>query len=83
MSPNLTPYPVSLVIKIKDRIGALKDVGAVMAKLKINIKEIKNAPAETGSQELRLIIDVKDSSQLKKAEKKLKEIKDIITLKRI
>jgi len=66
-----------IILKVKDRIGLLKDVSSVFARLKINIQDLKGAASSDKCSEIIIFFTPKDISQLNQLKLKLKDIKGV------
>ena len=80
---SVASFIKTFVLKIDDRIGMLRDISEIFARLKINIKEVKNIPAEKGASELKIILEIKNANQLKLAQKKLKSLSGVKSVKKM
>lgn len=69
------PQQIELKIIVKDRLGLLKDVTAVISRSHINIGKIATLPqAQSGLHLLKIICDTDDKEKIKKLIEKLKKI---------
>jgi len=77
-------YKVTIKIKVKDQVGILRDIISVISSLDINIKSFstKSQPVEEPAV-INALIEVSGLEELDKLFGKLKQIKEIIEVKKI
>ncbi|MEK7847895.1 MAG: RelA/SpoT family protein [Chloroflexota bacterium] len=72
-------YPAVLSIRAWDRVGLLRDIGALMAEEGVNIQEIKASDQKDASALIRLTIKARDLAHLSRLLVRLEGIRGIIS----
>ena len=76
-------YPVDIVIETIDRVGILRDILGRLSDQKINVS---HAGVKTSTEKPALIsltLDIKDYSQLQKTFDKIKDMSDVLNIRRV
>ncbi len=79
----VAPQPTTIEILSRDRIGLVKDITAVLSKLRINMSNINASEPSQGIALALITIEVSNVDQLNEVERQLKKIKGIWDVKRI
>ncbi|MFC1754070.1 RelA/SpoT family protein [Thermoproteota archaeon] len=76
-------YPASVEIEAFDRLGLLRDIISLITDAKTNIRDIKSRPSATeGIVLIMIIVDIKDRQELLHLKTILKNISDVISVRR-
>ncbi|NQT71859.1 MAG: bifunctional (p)ppGpp synthetase/guanosine-3',5'-bis(diphosphate) 3'-pyrophosphohydrolase [Chloroflexi bacterium] len=76
-------YPVSVVLKVEDRVGLLKDVSTIISDSKINISSISTKSNRDNSTSIFLTVEIPNISQLSKLLSKLENLSGVISASRV
>ncbi len=76
-------YPVMLKLEVIDRVGVLKDILSHLSDLKINVYRATVTTFPDQIAEIDLGIDVKDHFHFDRTVKKLRNMTDVLKLKRL
>jgi GTP pyrophosphokinase len=72
-------YPAVLFIRSWDRVGLLRDIGALMAEEEVNIQEIKASDQKDGTAMIKLTLKVRNLAHLSRLLARLEDIRGIIS----
>ncbi|MDP6347320.1 MAG: RelA/SpoT family protein, partial [Dehalococcoidia bacterium] len=72
-------YPAVLSIRAWDRVGLLRDIGALMAEEEVNIQEIKASDQKDGTALIKLTIKARNLAHLSRLLARLEGIRGIIS----
>ena len=76
-------YPVSIVLKVDDRVGLLKDVSTIISDSKINISSISTKSNRDNTTSIFLTVEIPNISQLSKLLSKLENLSGVISASRV
>ncbi|MFC2027169.1 RelA/SpoT family protein [Chloroflexota bacterium] len=76
-------YPVSIVLKVEDRVGLLKDVSTIISDSKINISSISTKSNRDNTTSIFLTVEIPNISQLSKLLSKLENLSGVISASRV
>ena len=76
-------YPVDLIIEALDRVGVFKDVLSRLSDQNINVRNAGVKTAKGKPAMISLQIDIKDHEQLEQIMAKIKNMGDILDLRRV
>lgn len=72
-------YPAVVSIRAWDRVGLLRDIGALMAEEEVNIHEIKASDQKNGTAFIKLTVRTRDLWHLSRLLSRLEGIRGIIS----
>jgi GTP diphosphokinase / guanosine-3',5'-bis(diphosphate) 3'-diphosphatase len=76
-------YPVSVQLEVLDRVGVLKDVLSRLTDNKINVRSANVITHYAKPATIDLSIEVSDKSQLERCFSQIKQMSDVLNLRRI
>lgn len=76
-------YPVSIILKVEDRVGLLKDITTIISDSKINISSISTKSNRDNTTSIFLTVEIPNISQLSRLLSKLENLSGVISANRV